>query len=737
MPLPLDEAVRRYGDDLYRMVLLLVPTPQQASETLLRLFRRLHQEHPGGVEEEHLIAGLVAALPPERRTFLKRRPPSWVRPPAERADDAPLLAAIAALPVVARQALAPLIVRTTEPVTAARSMFSSELRCRAQERDAMLALAPHASLDLELDDLEPRDVGAECRAVQAAIALNDPALHTDTSLRGHLALCNSCRAVAHNWALLRERVAEVLRGALRDVHLPADLTAEIQAIFMPNQASVSRRWGGIWLQRGLLIGVVLICLLLLLILRPATEVPAVAQEPADAAAVDPRALVQRAAEQLYLPPEGGGVWQARYAMIWTFADGSYAPLVGSLWRDTTSSRHRMQLIHEQGGGPFEFELADGSGSLWYAVTGYYGAAIYPVPSITRTDSARIRVLATDGAIAQHLDARLTTGAWGLPARYLRQALAAESIQSWGSRTLDDGTRLEVLGFRGRSPLSTPVVEPEDANDATILLTIERETGMLREVRELLGEPGTQQVARTAWAYLGGDWLASGRAVIDLSLAGAWNGVGRFETQDAPNVQVPVIPQWALLALPEVRNNADLEARLLIPANVPNDTNRALLVDSNSVPAIGAPGPCALYYGTDHTIGVCSLIPQPSETSRFSVSIPTTGEFIRLSEDRTAWLVSEPTLRHRAYVLHNNRPMATLITIGLEREALLRLIESLGPLTNEVYQAQEGLFMAGLQGTSSGAWDIRPTLLGANQTGGPVVIIDSNGQKLVVQRGSMP
>jgi hypothetical protein len=714
-PIPLDEAVRRYGDDLYRAAVLLSPTPQQAAVTLLTMLRRLAQDHPAGVEEGDLLTALAAALPHERRSLLPQRSPAWTHPSSERAEDAPLLAAIAGLPRVERQALVPLILRTADPAAAARSLFGSEIRFRPQERDAMLALAPHSGLDLAPEDLEPHFPGAECRAVQAAIALNDPALHTDTSLRGHLALCSSCRNVARSWAALRERVAEALRGGLRELYLPPALAADIQELLTPGQHARRHHWGGIWLQRGLLIGAVLICLLLLLIPRPQAA-PVTDALPAPSGE-NPKRLLERAVDQVYAPPEGGGVWRSRYMMIWTFADGSYAPLIGSLWIDTTSSRHRIQLIHEQGGGPFEFELADGSGSLWYAVTGYYGAAIYPVPRVTRTDAARVRLLATDQVIEQHLEARLATGAWGLPQRYLRQALAAESIQSWGGSTLDDGTRLEVLGFRGRSPLSMPLSESGPANDATILLTIETQTGRLREVRELLGQPGTQQVARTTWSYLEGDWLPSGRAVIDLSLASAWNGAGGFENQSASSTQIPVIPQWALLALPEARDNISIASRLVVPSEVPGDTNRALLVEAGSLPSLGSPGPCALYFGADHVVGVCSLIPQPSETNRFSVSVPNTGEYLRLDDDRMAWLITEPTQRHRAYVLRNDRPIATLITIGLDREGMVRLLSSLGPLTNEVYQAQERLFIAGLQGATSGAWEFEPHPPGVAQLSG--------------------
>ena len=54
--------------------------------------------------------------------------------------------------------------------------------------------------------------------------------------------------------------------------------------------------------------------------------------------------------------------------------------------DPASGRHRAQLVHHDGGGPYEFELADGSSRAWYAVSPNYAPSLYALnfdPSLSR------------------------------------------------------------------------------------------------------------------------------------------------------------------------------------------------------------------------------------------------------------------------------------------------------------------------------------------------------------------
>src|SRR4051794_23002860 len=89
----LERTIARYGDDLYRLALLLAPDAAGAARALLAATRSLAASG-AAVDEYALIAALVAALPPERRW---RRSPGWARTPRRR-GDAPLLKAIGRLP---------------------------------------------------------------------------------------------------------------------------------------------------------------------------------------------------------------------------------------------------------------------------------------------------------------------------------------------------------------------------------------------------------------------------------------------------------------------------------------------------------------------------------------------------------------------------------------------------------------------------------------------------------------
>ena len=86
----------RAGDDLYRLALLLAPSPAAAAHALLAATRRLAAAD-AGASEPALLAALRAALPPDRRFWPLRRRPAWARPAANHPQPQ-LLRALAALP---------------------------------------------------------------------------------------------------------------------------------------------------------------------------------------------------------------------------------------------------------------------------------------------------------------------------------------------------------------------------------------------------------------------------------------------------------------------------------------------------------------------------------------------------------------------------------------------------------------------------------------------------------------
>src|SRR5438477_10510303 len=141
-PTALERAIQRYGDDLYRMALLLTSDEAQAAATLRSAMRRMIDTPLAGISEVTLSAALVASLPPDRRR-LRRRLPAWARLPAARAE-APLVAALAPLPRQQRLALGLAFLHGFDAPQAAAVLGSDEAQVRVLTRDALRALARHA-----------------------------------------------------------------------------------------------------------------------------------------------------------------------------------------------------------------------------------------------------------------------------------------------------------------------------------------------------------------------------------------------------------------------------------------------------------------------------------------------------------------------------------------------------------------------------------------------------------------
>src|SRR5262245_24669945 len=100
----LEHALRRHGDDIYRLALLLAPNTTDADEALLAAARRLASAGTAP-DERALLAALREVLPRERRGLGRRQLPAWATPPPQRASAARLLAALARLPRQQRLAL--------------------------------------------------------------------------------------------------------------------------------------------------------------------------------------------------------------------------------------------------------------------------------------------------------------------------------------------------------------------------------------------------------------------------------------------------------------------------------------------------------------------------------------------------------------------------------------------------------------------------------------------------------
>jgi hypothetical protein len=409
-PTALEGAIQRYGDDLYRLALLLTLDDTRAAAALRSAMRRLVDISPAALDEPAMIAALVAALPSERRRLRRRRLPAWAQWPAAR--DAPLIAALAQLPRQQRLALGLTMVCGLDVPAAAAILGGDEQQLRALVHDVLRALAPRALPDLAPADLDPDNAPDACSPTRAALALGADLAHDDPATRGHLALCDACRHVEAGWARLRAAVEHALRGLLRDSALPEQLAEDLRAA--SNRAPIPAHPSLLASQHARLAIVAVIVLAIVALLVFPRRSPAVVSTGA-APALAPRDLIGRALDRLYAPPDGSGVWHGRWEIRWNFAGGSYAVLNADAWIDRAIGRHRVQLAHHDGGGPFEFELADGSGSLWYATTASYAPSLYP-PSLLDTNHLQTRLELTPAAAEQCCahGSRPAPGTWPRP-----------------------------------------------------------------------------------------------------------------------------------------------------------------------------------------------------------------------------------------------------------------------------------------------------------------------------------
>ena len=698
----LERAAQRYGDDIYRLAILLLGDERQAARALLQAVRRMALDGTPP-DEPALIRALLAALPKEAARP-PRRLPGWATPPPARAEAAPLLAAIARLPRQLRLMLGLSIGRAFEPRQLAAIVGGDEAGAREQLRDALLLLAPHAPIE-RASLLTETDPPAACRPTRAALALADPARMADPSIRGHLALCSLCRAADLAWSQLSASVGEILRGSLRELRLPAQLLGELQAAA---RAPGGEAAGWLAQPRTRIALVTLPVLLLIAFLVWPRSAPDASGSTAGPAAADPRALVQRATAQLYAPPPGqAGVWHAQYAIQWFFADGAAVLLNADQWLDPAGDRHRLQLVHHSGGGPYEFELSDGTQSLWYAVSDSYVNSLYPFGA--RGPNLRVRFPTNQRQRAAMLEARLGSGPWALPRSYLRQAASAE-LRTWGRQRDADGRLLQLVSFAGTSPLALPPDAPEATSSrVTVLLTIDEASGQLREVRELFGEAGAEQSARSTWRLVAEETItdtpAANRA---FDQAAAWNGVGTFAP--VPQLRTPLLPllDWPQLVAPAwlVQQGA---RDILMPAQPPPGTAAAVLVNAG-----GSPGP-----ENGYLLGSLSFGYAGPQRQLFLHTVQAGDQDFALSRadqlsvnGMTVRLQAMPAQGYRALILHPGslpeRPLTTsVVAQGYTRAELLDVVRSLAPPSLAALRAQAALFVE--QQPHDAAWQ---ALLGA-------------------------
>jgi hypothetical protein len=707
----LERTLLRSGDDLYRLALLLSTDEAGASQALIKATRRLALSGTAA-EQPALIAALLQSLPPERKYVRQRRLPAWARPRAAANARAELLAALAGLPRAQRFALGLTMLRSFES-TQTVALFGDEGRgapgaieesssagageqaeaapIRTMVRDALLALAPIAIPTVSPTLLDSANAPEDCRPTRTALALNDPALHHDAALRGHLALCSACRAAEHAWHSLSIAVEEALRGALRDTRLPPALAEQLQVAMRPAPAT---GWAMLVSPRVRLALVALPVLALVAFLvwprgvppAPTASAPPLAQAP------EARALVERAQAQLYLPSAGQGMWHGRYELQWAFADDSTALLAGDVWLDSASGRHRIQLVHHSGGGPYEFELADGIGSASYAVSNIYQPSLYP---LSYNLLNRVKVTATPEQQDRMLAARFESGAWGIASNYLRQAKQAE-LRTWGRQRANDGALLNLVSFAGISPLALPADAPNATTSrVTVLLAIDEASGRLREVRELIGPTGSEQTTRITWRQVSEERIESDQAIRHVfDPLEAWNGVGSFTA--IGNLLDPALPLIRPEALTALVSSYDLGwTGLLMPNSAPPGTSAAFLLNHDLSAPMGT-------NQLDASARLTFVYLAPGRRLEISTGPGATpslvgGEIVLL--DQRQILVRPSTSQgYQAQIDHNlgnTLGSATYTTqvaaFGYSRAELLEALHTIGTPTLASYISQARLF----------------------------------------------
>ncbi len=671
----LEQVLQRYGDNLYRLALILTPDQRRAEATLLRVARSIAQLPGVQLGDAQVQQLFLAELPVERR--VPARPADWATHPEPRSPEALLLNAIAQLPYEQRQALVlPLIFSTDEA--------DIPLEQRTARRSALLTLAAradHPELPARIADLTLPEL---CQEARAALVLSDPALHTNPLLRGHLALCEDCRNVAHAWQHVASKTEDVLRHAMRPIRMPAAMAQQMREAATPKPPNVLRAAiTSTWARRAMLPLLVILAVGALVWPRATPNPSPTAQTGAVSA--DMRELVRAARQTLYAVPLTGA-WTQRYAMRWIFPDESFAPLVGQIWFDPETSRRRIQLTHESGGGPYELILNDGRRQLWYGTTRSYAESIFP--GMVTTDRMRV-LLELDKTQQEHaFETRLQSGAWALPFEYLRQAETAQ-LQSWG-RQLAGTDLVEVVGYQGISALAGPADAPGGpADTVTVLLSIRVSDGSLREIRELIGPTGGEQASRLIWQVFDPEPLTV-PAVVErvFMLSVAWNGTGRFPDEATQGAR-PELPLADPSTLISPASGVEYPNGVLVdfPTSLPPGISTAVVVPiSNNMQALTYTG-----IGRSLTI-VGSFDASPRNQAKFT----TTGPVEQLT------VAGHPTLLRRVsaagyMLLLRPKPesvrqnLMLIYSTGYTREELLATLETLGPITLAHYETQYQLF----------------------------------------------
>lgn len=677
----LEQVLANHGDHLFQSALLLTLEHGQAERLLLQTMRGLAATPRSASNRVELAAALLAALPAKQRP-VNRLP--WASDPLQRA--------IAHLPPVQRLALDLHLRYDDEPQRLAPLFAGSTDEATRSLHSALLALVPTIEPE-SLPVLAAEDAPDVCRQTRFTLAASPGAMF-DPQIRAHLATCAACRSAEQAWGRVRIAAEGALRTALRDVELPSRTGEQARALLDPQVAvaAAGRRINPRLLQIGL--PLLVLALVGLLVLPRSNNQLTAGGAAAVGAATEPRQLVQRALDSLYTPLANTDVWHGTYEMRWSFSERVYATLVGDVWSSggANPQQFRSQLVHADGGAPYEFALMNGQ-FLWYSSTALYGRSVYGRLHDQFPDQVRINITPED---QQALVAgRFKLGAWHLPEHYLRQALAADTISTWGRQRAADGSEQMVLGIAGFSPLGLPPGVPKYTPlPTTILLTIDTASGRLREVREVSGPAGGEQVGRTVWRMTGDQAVTDEieRATV-FNAERSYNGGGRFQPiADSVGVADPLLPMIPASAVQQPTQLVTTwQNGPRLPRVMPAETDRIVVVASNPYSDSNT-----VYLGNNRLLVVRQNARARADMSAFR-ELATDFREIQSTDASTRLLVPGSGLRYgldTTYIVADNDGFLVGVegeAWGFKRDEILAVADSMALFRVENYMAQAAAF----------------------------------------------
>ena len=689
-----DQLLNRHGDLLYRLALLVTLDVREAEVMVIKSVDHFPSTSAHIDDMMALMASFVTTLPPERpkrRWSLRRRKSRLVLP------DQTLLSVLMSLSRSQRLVLCMSTIAHI-PLTDIVTLLQHEtLDPHEALRQSLRVLAPLVTSDhtenAQLDALFGDEVSgeAECQRIRQIVSLGIESTVTHAEIRGHLAVCDACRTISHTLRAIREAVEHRLYTLSRTIQLPEDVEERILAAATPTSGSPRASFlSAIRSRRALVPATAFVIVLIIVFPRP--DNLQLASAPANSGVTQPHDLVERALETLYLPPSGEGVWHGRWEIRWQFDESSYATLHADMWYEQGGPRQLLQLTHHRGGGPFEYQLADHAGDFWYAVSERYAPTIYPEELISE-DNLRFTTDIDQNERQRLFDARLESGAWGIARDYLRQAQQAEALRSWGRQQTVEGQTIDIVGFDGFSPLGLPpdAIGPTE-NVATILLSIDAESGNLVEVQELRGAPDQTRTMRTTWRFIESEWLTEPRDTIEaFNLRRAWSDRRLFH----PRVSITE-PSMLLLERDMIRSPADKvisSQRNWLPAALPSGTDSAVVITIQEPSDFSSLVSGVLYMGPDRWLTIRNL---SGDDWNFAPDDEQAEELLvdNLSVHITPRVGQEYQIQVFSFVDDfGDGPLSSVLISahGYSKDELLATVRSLGPFTVEAYLNQAKAF----------------------------------------------